>query len=274
MENPSINAGNINLETNSNSYKKESKIWKCEKCGIVFTFKSRYEEHKNRKTSCVKEEKQEYKLYEKKEILCKECGKTFSRKCNLEAHKQKCKGKHTLQCERCYKFFSCIQSRFTHEKNGKCVPIEKPPIQYTKDNTKDNIKDNTKIKELQDEIQNLKNENDKLKHLNKNTYSSVVPQEYIYLLCEYHNKNANENIYKVGKTKEIYQRMSKYPKGCALIYLVPCENMDSIERYIITEFKKEFIHRPDRGSEYFQGDVFKIIIKIENVIRIQRNSQN
>ena len=59
--NPFINTGNINLETNSNFYKKESKIWKCEKCGIVFTFRSRYEEHKNRKTSCVKEEKQEYK---------------------------------------------------------------------------------------------------------------------------------------------------------------------------------------------------------------------
>ena len=44
--------------------------------------------------------------------------------------------------------------------------------------------------------------------------------------------------------------MSKYP----LIYLEPCENMDSIERYIITEFKKEFFHRPDRGLNIFKED--------------------
>ena len=64
----------------------------------------------------------------------------------LKAHKEKCKGKHTLQCGRCYKFFSCIQSRFTHEKNGKCVPVEKPPIDYTKDDSQDSIKDNTQDK--------------------------------------------------------------------------------------------------------------------------------
>ena len=81
METPFINTGNINLETNSNFYKKESKIWKCEKCGIVFTFRSRYEEHKNRKTSCVKEEKQEYK--------CEDCGMIFMYKSKLEEHKNK-----------------------------------------------------------------------------------------------------------------------------------------------------------------------------------------
>ena len=56
--------------------------YKCEDCGKVFAYKSRYEEHKNRKTSCKNDKT-------KNAYQCEDCGMIFIYKSKLEEHKNK-----------------------------------------------------------------------------------------------------------------------------------------------------------------------------------------
>jgi hypothetical protein len=71
-----INKQNLNKQTNS----KNKKTHICEKCNRVFTKKSTYIDHINRKTSCVQ-----------KKIECEHCHKEFTRRSYLKIHTEKCK---------------------------------------------------------------------------------------------------------------------------------------------------------------------------------------
>jgi hypothetical protein len=80
--------------------------------------------------------------------------------------------------------------------------------------------------------------------------------EYIYLLQEREFIRMNENVYKIGKTKqENVSRFTQYPKGSVLILHAACGNCDESEKKIINLFKEKYIMRTDIGAEYFQGSV-------------------
>lgn len=84
--------------------------------------------------------------------------------------------------------------------------------------------------------------------------------EYIYLLQEREFVKTNENIYKIGKTKQNnLKRFSSYPNGSKLLIQVICNNCDITENIILNKFKNIFIQKKDIGFEYFTGDVYKMI---------------
>ena len=83
----------------------------------------------------------------------------------------------------------------------------------------------------------------------------MEPTNYIYLVKEREFIKTNENIYKIGRSKqENTKRFLQYPKGSELILQETCIDCIKTEKMIINEFKNHFIHRKDIGYEYFEGD--------------------
>ena len=90
---------------------------------------------------------------------------------------------------------------------------------------------------------------------------------YIYLLQEREFIKSNENIYKIGKSKqENLKRIINYPNGTKLLFQMSCNNCDYIESCLIKIFKKEFKNKKDIGYEYFEGDALDMIEVIYNYI--------
>ena len=82
---------------------------------------------------------------------------------------------------------------------------------------------------------------------------------YIYLLQEREFITTNQNVYKLGKTKqENLKRIQNYPNGTKLIIQLECENCDITETALIKIFKESFKQRTDIGTEYFEGDKDKM----------------
>jgi hypothetical protein len=89
----------------------------------------------------------------------------------------------------------------------------------------------------------------------------------IYLLQEREFINSNQNIYKIGRTKqENIQRFNQYPKGSKLLLHIVCDDCDILESELIRDFKNKYIYRKDIGNEYFEGDYKEMIKDIYNKI--------
>lgn len=103
----------------------------------------------------------------------------------------------------------------------------------------------------------------------------AVSAHYIYLLQEREFIKTNENIYKIGKTKQEHlKRFKQYPKGSRLLLQIICSNCDALELQLIKKFKQKFIHRGDIGAEYFEGDCVQMLQIIYNKIIEQTQPNN
>jgi hypothetical protein len=84
--------------------------------------------------------------------------------------------------------------------------------------------------------------------------------QYLYVIRVREYVNSNQNIYKIGKTKqEPHKRMAGYPKDSELYLTVCVDNCDLKEKELIKQCKERFAIRHDIGDEYFQGDVKEIM---------------
>jgi hypothetical protein len=83
---------------------------------------------------------------------------------------------------------------------------------------------------------------------------------YIYILQAREFIKTKEPIYKIGKSKQLnLGRFSQYPNGSVLYFQLVVPDCDKLEKILIRQFKGKYIQRTDIGTEYFQGDVFKMI---------------
>ena len=100
--------------------------------------------------------------------------------------------------------------------------------------------------------------------------------QYIYLLIEREFIKTKENIFKIGKTKQLNNiRFSQYPKESILLLQISCYDCDIFEKNLINIFKEKFINRKDIGNEYFQGDYIDMINEIYiNGLKENKNSIN
>lgn len=98
--------------------------------------------------------------------------------------------------------------------------------------------------------------------------------EYIYLLQEREFVKTNENIYKIGKTKQKnLKRIGNYPNGTILVFQIKCIDCDMNEKIILNKFKEHFIHNKDIGLEYFTGDENKMIDIIYNIVKVNNKAE-
>ena len=87
---------------------------------------------------------------------------------------------------------------------------------------------------------------------------TVAPRDsgHLYLLREREFIRMGEEVYKVGRSTNIRNRMPHYPKDSCVQLIVRVEdNLVPLESSVIHRFRAHFVHRVDIGQEYFQGDV-------------------
>ena len=102
-----------------------------------------------------------------------------------------------------------------------------------------------------------------------------MPQ-YIYLLHEREFIKTNENIYKLGKTKQEHNNfLKKCPKGSKLLIQIKCDNCDITRNNLIKYFNNKYTNRRDIGNEYFEGDMDDMKDTIcQHVISEYKNKKN
>lgn len=66
--------------------------------------------------------------------------------------------------------------------------------------------------------------------------------------------DSNLDVFKIGKSINPIARKNGYAKGSKLLFICYCNHIKTIEDRIKLDFKTIFTHRPDHGSEYFQGN--------------------
>jgi hypothetical protein len=85
---------------------------------------------------------------------------------------------------------------------------------------------------------------------------------YIYIIKEREFIRLNEDVYKVGITKE--PNFTNYPKGSEISFYSIIDEGKMPE--IITTFKTLFEHTEEYGEEYFKGDVNVMIKTVISMI--------
>lgn len=90
--------------------------------------------------------------------------------------------------------------------------------------------------------------------------------EGIYLLREREFARLNEDVYKIGRSKNIKNRMNNYPKGSSIELMMGCQDSVAVEKSLLDIFRKKFIPKTEYGAEYFYGDKLTMIRTITDFI--------
>ena len=170
-------------------------------------------------------------------IICENCKQIFSKTSNYKRHisKNRCRGCEPEVCKICLKRFNSTTARATHNRRVKC---KAPSIPIPKINPVDNI-----------------------------TESSSNPNEFIYLIQLREFVRNNEPIYKIGRTKQSYEkRIKSYPRGSSLLFYHTVDDCVTTETNIKKYLGENFIQRRDLGLEYFEGDCKLIMNAIKQFL--------
>ena len=77
--------------------------------------------------------------------------------------------------------------------------------------------------------------------------------ECIYLIHTREFFRLEEEIYKLGRSCDVDNRVRQYAKGSKILCLTSCENSIQCEKELIALFKIHFKHAKEYGHEYFEG---------------------
>jgi len=80
---------------------------------------------------------------------------------------------------------------------------------------------------------------------------------FLYILQEREFILTRQNVYKLGITKTVRNRMTSYPKGSKIYCVLPVEG--DPETKCLHKFRELFTSRVDIGSEYFEGNINDMI---------------
>ncbi len=237
-------------------------MYKCIKCNKEFNYESKLNEHKNRKISCDKS---------KDDLKCELCNVLF--RWNTEKKRHEKTNKHIQNISNIkIENISNLKSINYEEKYNKLL-IEISSLKNKND-------------ELKNQNEGLKNQNDELKNQNtellekfnlleklSNKESNNI--EYIYIIHERTFVKTNSNIYKIGKTKNIKNRLNGYSKGSKLLFTIPCINSTIMEKIILKHLKEnsEYIQAKEYGNEYFICDLNNLMNDIYKIVK-NKNLEN
>ena len=109
-------------------------------------------------------------------------------------------------------------------------------------------------------IEKLCDEEEKSAITTSKAKKSTEPHKvgHIYLLIEREFIKTKEPIYKIGKTINVTNRMTQYPKGSNVIVIFTVSDIDKIEKDVIKKFDNLFKNRSDIGREYYEGNIEKM----------------
>ena len=96
--------------------------------------------------------------------------------------------------------------------------------------------------------------------------------EYIYLIREREFVNSDEQVYKIGRTTNVKNRMNQYPKDSQVILITPVTDSVWYETQLIKIFEERFEravcgdNETVVGNEYFKGDLDEMVYIINTFI--------
>ncbi len=97
---------------------------------------------------------------------------------------------------------------------------------------------------------------------------------YIYIVYSRASSNLQENIYKIGKSKDYITRIKGYCKGSEFKLVLKVNDFHNCEKKIKRACIEKYIQRRDYGSEYFEcklRDLYYTVVEnciiIEEVIK-------
>lgn len=93
--------------------------------------------------------------------------------------------------------------------------------------------------------------------------------EFVYMLIEREFIKCKENIYKIGRTRDIKSRLMGYPKGSQLLISLNVADSKYVEKQMITIFKQKYKQRTDIGTEYFEGILVEMQQDFNNIVAAQ-----
>ncbi len=168
-----------------------------------------------------------------------------------------------IKCEYCNKKYNTHPSMLRHLKTCK-NKIKKDNLEIElekKDEENKKLKDELEKNKLNKEkIEKLE---EKTKLLKLNTQISNISNlfsNFIYIIQLREFVNTDTPIFKIGRTKCIYNRVGDYPTESKIICVIPTlEYINNVEKTCIKALTKSFIRRKDKGFEYFEGNIISIV---------------
>lgn len=139
----------------------------------------------------------------------------------------------------------------------------------TTNNTNNEVTTSENEVKLKEECEKLRLELEELRTVTDRDTLPLLDDNcnYIYVVQRSHEMQMRLPIYKVGVTMEMERRHSQYPKGAKLLFC---------QVYPDARTKEQLLHkalrsgkcpavkvRPDKGSEYYEGDVTVLIKYIQ-----------
>jgi hypothetical protein len=95
----------------------------------------------------------------------------------------------------------------------------------------------------------------------------MIPKiEGLYMIHTYACLSNKENIYKIGRSIDLYKRLSTYDNGSICYLAIECLDSKNNEAKLIKLFNTKYKNNKFYGNEYFEGDKDDMIKTIENYI--------
>src|SRR5579864_1264628 len=105
------------------------------------------------------------------------------------------------------------------------------------------------------------------KEINHSKEINSVSTKHVYLIRVRENKRCNDNVYKVGKSRNLSNRMNSYTKGSEVYLFIAVNDETKCERLLLHSFREKFKHREDFGREYFEGNISAMMELFINTIK-------
>ncbi len=83
--------------------------------------------------------------------------------------------------------------------------------------------------------------------------------EGLYLIHTREFISTNKEIYKIGRSSNIENRVRNYPNGSKILLAIINKNSIQCKKNLIKQFKLTFTQKLLYGNEYFEGDVDEMI---------------
>lgn len=127
----------------------------------------------------------------------------------------------------------------------------------------DGVEVDTKYSEFEDCIEDLKI----VESTTLLPKVQVHESHHLYCLIEREFINSGENVFKVGKSLHLTQRMSAYPKGSCVISVFKVNDCHMLEKVLLKQLDgcKGLTNARDVGREYYRGelkDIMKIFVDV------------
>ena len=83
--------------------------------------------------------------------------------------------------------------------------------------------------------------------------------EGLYLIHTREFISTNKEIYKIGRSSNIENRVRNYPNGSKILLSIISKNSIQCEKDLIKKFKITFTQKLLYGKQYFEGDKYEMI---------------